>query len=451
MKDLIQTIRNIFSISELRDRILYTLMLLLVFRLGSFIILPGIDSSILQDSFNSSRTAGGGVLDFFNIFLGGAFARGSIFALGIMPYISASIVVQLLGAVVPSIQKLRQEGDSGTKKLNQITRYLSIIIGLAQSASYVGYLKGQYPQAITDSSFFIFTTVFLMTAGIMFLVWLGERITDNGIGNGTSLIIAIGIVSGFLPALYSEFQANKPMVFFIEVILLAIVTMAVIALTQATRRIPINYARQMMGNRQTSISKEVGMEDAARQYIPLKMNSSGVMPIIFAQTLVMVPTYLLGLFDNSYLSAVGGAFNDQTGLAYNLFLVLLIVVFTYFYTAIAVNPNEIADQLKRTGGFVPGIKPGKNTADYIDSILNKITLPGSLSLALVAVLPAIAMICGVSGNFSKFFGGTTILIMIGVVLDTLQQIESYLLNRHYDGLMKTGRVKGRERTGAIAS
>lgn len=451
MKDLIQTIRNIFSISELRDRILYTLMLLLVFRLGSFIILPGIDSSILQDSFNSSRTAGGGVLDFFNIFLGGAFARGSIFALGIMPYISASIVVQLLGAVVPSIQKLRQEGDSGTKKLNQITRYLSIIIGLAQAASYVGYLKGQYPQAITDSSFFIFTTVFLMTAGIMFLVWLGERITDNGIGNGTSLIIAIGIVSGFLPALYSEFQANKPMVFFIEVILLAIVTMAVIALTQATRRIPINYARQMMGNRQATTAKDTGMADAARQYIPLKMNSSGVMPIIFAQTLVMVPTYLLGLFDNSYLSAVGGAFNDQTGLAYNLFLVLLIVVFTYFYTAIAVNPNEIADQLKRTGGFVPGIKPGKNTADYIDSILNKITLPGSLSLAAIAILPAIAMICGVSGNFSKFFGGTTILIMIGVVLDTLQQIESYLLNRHYDGLMKTGRIKGRERSGAIAS
>lgn len=451
MKDLIQTIRNIFSISELRDRILYTLMLLLVFRLGSFIILPGIDSSILQDSFNSSRTAGGGVLDFFNIFLGGAFARGSIFALGIMPYISASIVVQLLGAVVPSIQKLRQEGDSGTKKLNQITRYLSIIIGLAQSASYVGYLKGQYPQAITDSSFFIFTTVFLMTAGIMFLVWLGERITDNGIGNGTSLIIAIGIVSGFLPALYSEFQANKPMVFFIEVILLAIVTMAVIALTQATRRIPINYARQMMGNRQMSTTKDTGIADAARQYIPLKMNSSGVMPIIFAQTLVMVPTYLLGLFDNSYLSAVGGAFNDQTGLAYNLFLVLLIVVFTYFYTAIAVNPNEIADQLKRTGGFIPGIKPGKNTADYIDSILNKITLPGSLSLAVIAILPAIAMICGVSGNFSKFFGGTTILIMIGVVLDTLQQIESYLLNRHYDGLMKTGRIKGRERSGAIAS
>lgn len=449
MKDLIQTIRNIFRIPELKQRIIYTLMLLAVYRLGSFIVLPGINSSILQQEFAAGRAAGTGILDLFNTFMGQAFSRGSLFALGVMPYISASIVVQLLAAIVPAIQKLRMEGDSGTKKINQITRYLTVAITLGQSATYVGYLRGQYPGAVSDSAFFWFTTIFLITAGTLFLVWLGERITDNGIGNGTSLIIAIGIVSGFLPALWSEANANAPMVFFIEVILLGLVTMGVIALTQATRKIPINYARQMVGNRQMA---QMGKgTPQARQYIPLKMNSAGVMPIIFAQALIFLPGALLGMFENDKVSALAGVFSDITGFWYNFIFSLLVIVFTYFYTAITVNPNEIADQLKRTGGFVPGIKPGKKTAEYIDSILSRITLPGAICLAIVAMLPALASIFGISGNFAKFFGGTTILIMIGVVLDTLQQVESYLLNRHYDGLMKTGRIKGRQASGVVTA
>ncbi len=450
MKDLIQTIRNIFSITELRQRILYTLLLLAVYRLGSFVVLPGINSNILQLAFSSGKAgAGGGILDLFNTFMGQAFSRGSLFALGVMPYISASIVVQLLAAVVPAIQKLRMEGDSGTKKMNQITRYLTIAITLGQSATYVGYLRGQYPQAVSDSPFFWFTTIFLITAGTMFLVWLGERITDNGIGNGTSLIITIGIVSGFLPALWSEIQTKALLVFFIELIVLGVVTMGVIALTQATRKIPLNYARQMVGSRQMmQMGKGVPQ---ARQYIPLKMNSAGVMPIIFAQALIFLPSTLAQMIGSDSASAVLSAFSDYTGFWYNFFFSILIIVFTYFYTAITVNPNEIADQLKRNGGFIPGIKPGKKTAEYIDNILSKITLPGSITLALVALLPAVATLFGASGNFSKFFGGTTLLIMIGVVLDTLQQIEGYLLNRHYDGLMKSGRVKGRQASGVITS
>jgi preprotein translocase subunit SecY len=449
MKDLIQTIRNIFNIPELKQRILYTLMLLAVYRLGSFIVLPGINSAILQQEFAAGSAGGKGILDLFNTFMGQAFSRGSLFALGVMPYISASIVVQLLGAIVPAIQKLRMEGDSGTKKMNQITRYLTVAITLGQSATYVGYLRGQYPGAVSDSSFFWFTTIFLITAGTLFLVWLGERITDNGIGNGTSLIIAIGIVSGFLPALWSEFNANAPMVFFIEVILLGLVTMGVIALTQATRKIPLSYARQMVGNREMAKMGK-GTPDA-RQYIPLKMNSAGVMPIIFAQALIFLPGAVLGMFNNDKVTAFAGMFQDYTSFWYNFLFSILVIVFTYFYTAITVNPNEIADQLKRTGGFIPGIKPGAKTAEYIDGILSRITLPGAICLAIVAMLPGLASVFGISGNFAKFFGGTTILIMIGVVLDTLQQVESYLLMRHYDGLMKTGRIKGRQASGVVTT
>lgn len=449
MKDFIQTIRNIFRIDELRQRIVYTLILLAVYRLGSFIVLPGIDSQVLQQEFAAGSGAGTGILDLFNTFMGQAFSRGSLFALGVMPYISASIVVTLLAAIVPAIQKLRMEGDSGTKKINQITRYLTVAITLGQSATYVGYLRGQFPGAIIDSTWFWFTTIFLISAGTLFLVWLGERITDNGIGNGTSLIIAIGIVSGFVPALWSEFSGNAPLVFFIEVILLGIVTMGVIALTQATRKIPIHYARQMVSNRQMAMMGKGAPQ--SRQYLPLKMNSAGVMPIIFAQALIFLPGAVLGMFNNDRVTAISGIFTDFTGFWYNFFFSILVIVFTYFYTAIQVNPNEMADQLKRNGGFIPGIKPGKKTAEYIDNILSKITLPGAISLALVAMLPAIATVFGISGNFAKFFGGTTLLIMIGVVLDTLQQIESYLLMRHYDGLMKTGRIKGRQASGVVAA
>lgn len=442
MKNLIQTLRNIFKITELKNRILYTLLLLGVYRLGTFVILPGIDSDVLQASFGGGG-AGGNLLDLFNTFLGGAFARGSILALGIMPYISASIVVQLLGAVLPSIQKLRMEGDSGQKKLNQITRYLTVAITLGQAVSYVVYLNGQYPGAVVgSSSFFWITSTVILTAGTLFLVWLGERITDNGIGNGVSLIIMIGIISGFPASLINEARSTLPMIFFIELLALGVVTMAVVALTQATRKIPINYARQMMGNR----IGQLGRGNAARQYIPLKVNSAGVMPIIFAQAIMFLPTTLIQFSGAESLTGVAAALSDFTGFWYNLVFFLMIIVFTYFYTAITVNPNEIADQLKRNGGFIPGVKPGKKTAAYIDTVLSRITLPGSIFLAFVSIFPAIATQLGASGSFAQFFGGTTLLIMIGVVLDTLQQIESYLLNRRYDGLMQSGRVKGRSRS-----
>ncbi len=447
MKELIKTLGNIFKIPELRDRILYTLLLLSVFRLGTFIILPGINSEALQLAAGNSGGEGGNLLDLFNVFLGGAFNRGSILALGIMPYISASIVVQLLGAVLPAIQKLRMEGDSGQKKLNQITRYLTVIITLGQAASYIVYLRGRFPDAITPNQlFFWICGVALLTAGTMFLVWIGERITDNGIGNGVSLIIMIGIIAGFPPAIINEFRATLPMIFFIEIIALGVVTMAVVALTQATRKIPINYARQMAG----SALGVKGGGTRARQYIPIKVNSAGVMPIIFAQAIMFLPTTVIQLSKSEALSGVAAALSDYTGVWYNIVFFLMIIVFTYFYTAIAVNPNEIADQLKRTGGFIPGVKPGKKTASYIDNVLSKITLPGSIFLAFVSIFPSFAMVMGASSAFSHFFGGTTLLIMIGVVLDTLQQIESYLLMRHYDGLMKSGRVKGRQRSGAVA-
>lgn len=444
MRDLIQTIKNIFKIPELKERILYTILLLAVFRLGTFVILPGIDSVQLQADFKSAAGAGAGLLDLFNTFLGGAFARGSILALGIMPYISASIVVQLLGAVLPSIQKLRMEGESGVKKMNQITRYLTVAITLFQSGGYVMFLNQSYPNAMTgSSSFFWITSVCILTAGTMFLVWLGERITDNGIGNGVSLLIMIGIIAGFPSAIINEARLSLPMVFFIEMLILGVVTMAVVALTQAVRKIPINYARQMMGNR----IGQMGRGNAARQYIPLKVNSAGVMPIIFAQAIMFLPATLVGFVDSDAGAGLGAIFSDITGFWYNAIFFLLIIVFTYFYTAITINPNEIADNLKRNGGFIPGVKPGKKTAAYIDTVLSRITLPGSIFLAFVSIFPAIAMRLNVSSAFAQFFGGTTLLIMIGVVLDTLQQIESYLLMRHYDGLMKTGRIKGRTKSG----
>ena len=432
MKDFIDKFRNIFRIEELRQRIIYTLLLLAVFRLGSYVILPGIDS--LQLALDVKQGGDGGILGFINLFVGGAFARGAIFALGIMPYISASIIVQLLGAALPSIQKLQKEGDSGQKKINQLTRYLTVLITLGQSGAFLANLKAMHPFAANFSNPFVWLTALLvLTSGTMFLVWLGERITDNGLGNGTSLIIAIGIISGLPPALLNEARANVPLLFFVEMIALGLATMAVVAITQATRKIPINYARRVMGNRMG------GQTNNARQYIPLKINSAGVMPIIFAQSIMFIPaTVALWFPESAFWSSTGAVFNNPTGVVYSLTFALLIIVFTYFYTAIVINPNDIADNLKKTGGFIPGIKPGKKTSEYIDNILSRITLPGSIALAFVAIFPSIASGMGVSQSFAQFFGGTSLLIMIGVVLDTLQQIESYLLMRHYDGLMKSG-------------
>ncbi len=436
MKDFIEKIRNIFRIEELRQRILYTLLLLLVFRLGSYVILPGIDGELLESSFANSQ--GGGILGLINTFVGGAFSRGAIFALGIMPYISASIIVQLLGAALPSIQKLQREGESGQKKINQLTRYLTVLITFGQAAGFVVNLRAMYPNAVPqEDGIFWLTSVLILTAGTMFLVWLGERITDNGIGNGVSLIIAIGIIAGMPGAMINEWRANPAMLFFIEIIALGIATMGVVALTQATRKIPINYARRVVGNRIAG-----GMTNNARQYIPLKVNSAGVMPIIFAQAIMFIPATVAQFFpESSFWTSTGAMFSDFTGVVYNITFGLLIIIFTYFYTAIVINPNDIADNLKRQGGFIPGVKPGKKTSEYIDNILSRITLPGSVALAFVAVFPAFASAFGVSQSFSQFFGGTSLLIMIGVVLDTLQQVESYLLMRHYDGLMRQGRIR----------
>jgi preprotein translocase subunit SecY len=446
MKQFIEKFRNIFRIEELRQRILYTLGLLAVFRLGSFVVVPGIDSDALQASFGNQQ---GGILDFINLFVGGAFARGSVFALGIMPYISASIIVQLLGAAVPSIQKLQREGESGQKRINQITRYLTVAITFGQAVAYLVNQKALNPGAIpVTTTFFWLTAVFTITAATMFLVWIGERITDNGIGNGTSLIIAIGIISELPGAFINEFRANPPMLFFVEVIALGLATMAVVAMTQATRKIPINYARSVMGSGRMGGG---GHTNNARQYIPLKVNSAGVMPIIFAQSIMFIPATVAQFFtdaDSTFWTGAANIFSDIQGLWYNLIFGLLIVVFTYFYTAIVINPNDIADNLKRNSGFIPGIKPGKKTSEYIDNILSRITLPGSIALAFVAIFPSIAGRLGVSQSFAQFFGGTGLLIMIGVVLDTLQQIESYLLMRRYDGLMKQQGGRSRKATGS---
>jgi preprotein translocase subunit SecY len=410
---------------------------LIVFRLGSFIVLPGIDPNAL------GAGAQGGIFDLLNTFLGGSFSRASIFALGIMPYISASIIVQLLTFAVPYFQKLQKEGDSGRKRLNQITRVLTIFITGFQS---YGYIRGTIdPAAIIDPGFFFyFSSITILIAGTMFCMWLGERITDKGIGNGISMLIMIGIVSRFPGAIIDEAVNNRGMqgmlLFIVEVMVLFFIVMGVIMLTQATRRIPIQYAKQVIGNK---------LYGGKRDFIPLKLNSSGVMPIIFAQALMFIPALVAGIWRDSDVGAyIGSTFSDFTSWQYNLLFGSLILIFTFFYTAITINSNDIADNLKRNGGFVPGIKPGKQTADFIDTILSRITLPGALFLVTIAILPAFAVKVGVGQNFAQFFGGTSLLIMVGVILDTLQQIESYLLMRHYEGMMKSGRVKGRSQFAA---
>ena len=436
MKRFIQTIKNIFKIEELRKRLGYTFLLLLVYRLGCFIVVPGIDPTKLEQLEAQAST---GLLSLLDMFSGGAFGNASIFALGVMPYISASIVIQLLGVMVPYFQKMQREGESGRRKMNQWTRYLTIVILLLQGPAYITNLHAQLPAdafLVQGFGFNIFATIVLM-AGTMFVMWLGERITDRGIGNGISLIIMVGIIARLPFAIFAEAaqrfnQTNGgALMFLIEIVILFLVFIATIALVQGQRKVPVQYAKRVVGNRQYG---------GVRQYIPLKINAAGVMPIIFAQALMMFPL-LLSRFDAS--QGLAATLSDYTGFWYNFIFGLLVVAFTYFYTAVTVNPTMMAEEMKKNGGFIPGVKPGKKTADYIDAIMSRITLPGSLFLAIVAILPAFAMMFGINNQFSQFYGGTSLLILVGVVLDTLQQIESHLLMRHYDGLMKTGRLKGR--------
>ena len=443
MKKLIQTIKNIFKIEELRTRILYTLGLLVIYRLGSFVVLPGIDSAQLA---NLQQTSSEGLVGLLNMFSGGAFGNASIFALGVMPYISASIVIQLLGIFVPSFRKLQMEGESGRRKMNQYTRYLTILIICIQGPAYMANLHQQIPasaflavnQLGWSNLWFNVVSTFILLGGTMFVMWLGERITDRGIGNGISLIIMVGIIARLPFAFTAEFAekwtANAGgglLIFIVELVLLFFVFVGGIALLQAVRKVPVQYAKRVIGNKQYG---------GVRQYIPLKLNAAGVMPIIFAQALMMV--FLL-LTQWEWSRGFAAAMTNYTGFWYNFTFFILVVAFTYFYTAVTVNPTMMAEDMRKNGGFIPGVKPGKKTAEFIDSVMTRVTLPGSLTLGLIAILPAFAMLCGVNNQFASFYGGTSLLILVGVVLDTLQQIESHLLMRHYDGLMKTGRLKGR--------
>ncbi|ARS37421.1 preprotein translocase subunit SecY [Pontibacter actiniarum] len=438
MKKFITTIKNIFAIEDLRVRILNTVFFIAIFRLGSYVVLPGVDPNRLQA--NTS-----GLFGLLDTFLGGAFSNASIFALGIMPYISASIVLQLLTIAVPYFQKMQKEGESGRKKINQITRVLTIIITLAQAVGFVATINAE--AIAINTTLFTITSMIVLTSGTIFCMWLGEKITDKGIGNGISMLIMIGIVSRFPGAIVAEFlskQLNGALLFLFELIVLFFVVMSVVMLTQAIRRIPVQYAKQVGTS---------SLYSGQRQFIPLKVNAAGVMPIIFAQSLMFLPSMLASIWADSSETAnyIGSTFSDFTSWQYNLVFGLLILVFTYFYTAISVNPNQIADDLKRSGGFVPGVKPGRATSEYIDAILTRITLPGAIYLALVAIFPSIAMLLGVTREFSQFFGGTSLIIMVGVVLDTLQQVESYLLMRHYDGMMKSGKLRGRTENIAMVS
>jgi preprotein translocase subunit SecY len=439
---LIQTIKNIFKIEDLRARLIYTFSIILLYRLGKYVTLPGIDPSQLAGLKSQTSSGIMGLLDMFS---GGAFSQASIFALGIMPYISASIVVQLLGIVFPYFQKLQKEGESGRRKMNQYTRYLTIAVLVLQAPTYLVNLSAQLPASafVMPTFFFKFSSVVILTAGTMFVMWLGEKITDKGIGNGISLIIMIGIVAR-MPANFI-FEAGTRMngaggaiMLIVEILFLFIVVLGTILLVQGTRRVPVQYARRIVGNKQYG---------GVRQYIPLKVNAAGVMPIIFAQAIMMLPIIIAG-YSNSGSGFVV-AFSDMYGFWYNLVTAILIIVFTYFYTAITINPVQMAEDMKKNGGFIPGIKPGRKTVEFFDTIMSRITFPGSVFLAIVAILPSIAVKAGVTPQFAQFYGGTSLLILVGVVLDTLQQIESHLLMRHYDGLMKSGRVKGR--SGAVTS
>ena len=438
----VDTITTIFKIEELRKRLAYTFILVLIYRFGCFVVLPGIDASMLA---GLQTTSSQGLVGLLNMFSGGAFGNASIFALGVMPYISASIVIQLLAMFVPYFRKLQMEGEAGRRKMNQITRWLTIVIIAIQGPAYLATVHSQIPAAAFVAvnnlgwSSFVFNlvaTVILM-AGSMFVMWLGERITDRGIGNGISLIIMIGIVARLPYALIAEFSEKLSVnnggliLLLVELIVWLFVIAAAIALVQAVRRVPIQYAKRVIGNRQYG---------GVRQYLPMKINAAGVMPIIFAQALMLFPM-IFSRWDAT--RGIAATFSDYTGVWYNIVFFILIVLFTFFYTAVTVNPTMMAENLKNNGGFIPGVKPGKKTVEYLDSIMTRVTLPGSFFLGIIAILPAFAMSFGVNNSFASFYGGTSLLILVGVVLDTLQQVESYLLMRHYDGLMKTGRLSGR--------
>jgi len=439
---LIQTIKNIFKIEDLRARLLYTFGIILLYRLGKYITLPGIDPSQLANLKHQTNSGLMGLLDMFS---GGAFSQASIFALGIMPYISASIVVQLLGIVFPYFQKLQKEGESGRRKMNQYTRYLTIAVLVLQAPTYLLNLTHTLPASafILGGTFFQVSSVIILTAGTMFVMWLGEKITDKGIGNGISLIIMIGIVARMPQNFVFEVGvrmngAGGAIGLIVEILFLFVIVLGVILLVQGTRRVPVQYARRIVGNKQYG---------GVRQYIPLKVNAAGVMPIIFAQAIMMLPMIIAGYTNSG--SGFVVAFSNMYGFWYNLVTAILIIVFTYFYTAITINPVQMAEDMKKNGGFIPGIKPGRKTVEFLDTIMSRITFPGSIFLAIVAILPSLAVKATVSPQFAQFYGGTSLLILVGVILDTLQQIESHLLMRHYDGLMKTGRIKGR--TGGASS
>jgi len=442
----IETIKNIWKIEDLRNRILITLLLVTIYRFGTFVVLPGIDPQALSSLKDQTS---GGLMSLLDMFSGGAFSNASIFALGIMPYISASIVMQLLAIVVPSFQKMQREGESGRKKINQWTRYLTIIILIFQGWAYLINLSVQMKGAgigMPADMWFKISSTIIMAGGSMFVLWLGERITDKGIGNGISFIILVGIIARLPHSLFQEFISRMSdktgglVMFLFEMLFLLLVIAGAILLVQGTRKVPVQYAKRIVGNKQYG---------GARQYIPLKVNSANVMPIIFAQAIMFIPISIAGFNSTGEVSSFWSAFMDNTGFWYNFVFALLIIAFTYFYTAITINPTQMADDLKRNNGFIPGIKPGKATKDYLDEIMSRITLPGAFFLALVAIMPAFARLAGISMEFSQFFGGTSLLILVGVVLDTLQQVESHLLMRHYDGLLKSGRIKGR--SGSVAA
>ena len=439
MKKFIQTLKNIWSIDELRNKILFTLLLVFIYRFGSYIVLPGIDPNKLDALGESTK---GGMLGLLDAFVGGAFSKASIFALGIMPYISASIFMQLVTILVPQMAKIQKEGESGRKKINQWTRYLTVIVTAFQAAAYIGYLKSpSMAGAIIPafSTYFWFSTVVILTVGTLFVMWLGEKITDKGLGNGTSIIIMVGILARLPQAFGQEWSARFTsgaggiLFMLIEVVLLLAIIMGLIMLVQGTRRVPVNYAKQIVGNKQLG---------GARNFLPLKVNASGVMPIIFAQAILFLPT----LFSPGGTASWTKYFTDHTNLCYMLVYTIAVIAFTFLYTALIFNPKQMADDLKRNNGFIPGVKPGQPTADYIGTIMDRITLPGAVLLAFVGILPGIIqLVFGMQESFSTFFGGTSLLIMVGVVLDTLQQIETQLLMRQYDGLMTgNNRLQGRQ-------
>ena len=443
MKKFIETLKNIWRVEDLRTRILITLGFVAMYRFGSVVVLPGINPNALTALHEQTST---GLMSLLNMFSGGAFSNASIFALGIMPYISASIVIQLFAFVVPYFQKLQREGESGRRKMNQYTRYLTIIILLFQAPSYLFNLRIQSAGALNAGlswTLFMVSSMFILAAGSMFILWIGERITDKGIGNGVSLIIMVGIIAR-LPTAFKQELASRftnvsgggLIMFIIELILLFVVILAAIMLVQGTRKVPVQYAKRMYGGQQVG---------GVRQYIPLKVFAANVMPIIFAQAIMFIPITLLQLASGGQAAAspILMKLSDHTSVLYNIVFALLIIAFTYFYTAITLNPTQMAEDMKRNNGFIPGVRPGKDTADFLDRIMDRITFPGSIFLALIACMPAFAVLLNVKPEFAKFFGGTSLLILVGVVLDTLQQIESHLLMRHYDGLLSSGRIHGR--------